>query len=966
MKIWNWLAMFWTLILVMPAWAGYERLGGVLPDDPMAVQSFRLDNGLVVNITENHESPRFYAEIAVRAGSKNDPAETTGLAHYFEHLMFKGTRKMGTLDYAKEKIHLDRIKDLYETYRAETDPERRAELYAQIDAENLKAADYAAPNELDRIYKSMGGSDINAHTGTEETVYKVGLPKNRLRQWAALEADRFAQPVFRLFPQELETVYEEKNRAMDNKQRIIFEAVDSTLYKNHPYGQQTTLGRTDHLKNPSIINIRNFFEAWYVPENMALSIAGDIDTEECIQIVDEYFSSLAPKKPPRQTRWKEKKLAGREEVVVQYEGEEFVLLAFRTASRKHKDAEALQLLDMILDNATAGLINLNLNQSQRVRQAGSFPRQQNDYGAQYLYGIPKKDQTLQEVEQLLLEQIGIIKKGEFEDWILPAIINDFKKREKTGLESNNARASSMSQAFLAYEPWKKKVGTLARMEKITKKDIVRVANKYFGDNYVAGLRKDAPHDIPSVEKPELSKVEIDPRRQSAFAQELMAMPVTPIEPTFVNPDTDYAKLELTHGRTLYYAPNPINDVFNFSIHIDFGSHQDNTIASAVQLLQKSGTERLSPVELQKEWYKLGTDFSIGAGDNETTIHLSGLDENLEASIALLMEVISKPAAEDATLEELKKIILASREDAKKQAPSIAKALVQFNRNGEDSVYLRMLSTETLQALNVDQLHKVTKNLLGYKYAVAYTGSLPLEEVQALLEKHHPLDAPLLDPPPYRSLKARSPKETEIYFVHKETAQSQVRLELGGPDFNEDLNPAIALYNNYFAGGMAGIVFQELREARGLAYLAAARYFIGYRNQDQDLMVGVIQTQNDKTVEAIQAFVELLDTLPESPERFAMSQQSLINQFRTAKIGFRSVLGAIRGWERHGLAPDPRKARYEKIQIDTLDNVIAFQKAHIGERAKLISIVGDQAKIDLEALKQTGPIRVLSLDEIFVK
>lgn len=420
----------------LPSWAGYKVIHEPADNDPMAVTIYQLDNGLTVYLTENHQQPRFYAEIVVRAGSKHDPAETTGLAHYLEHLLFKGTQKLGTLDYAKEKQHIDRITALYEEHFREEDPEKRKAIYAQINEESKKAAEFAIPNEFDRMYKSMGASDVNAHTSNEETVYKVELPSNRLEQWAIVETERFINPVFRLFQPELEIVYEEKNRSMDNRDRIINEAVSSLLFKNHPYGQQTTLGSVDDLKKPSLVNIENYFRTYYVPNNLAICISGDIKKDETIALIDKHFSVWQPAKLPKAKKWREKPLNGVERVSVKYPGEEFVLLAFRTASQNHKDAEALLLLDMTLSNSVAGLIDLDLVQAQKVRGAGSYPILNNDYGAQYLYGVPNDGQSLADVEKLLLEQIEKIKRGEIEDWVIPAIVTDFKKMRKGGLESD--------------------------------------------------------------------------------------------------------------------------------------------------------------------------------------------------------------------------------------------------------------------------------------------------------------------------------------------------------------------------------------------------------------------------------------------------------------------------------------------------------------------------------------------------
>ncbi|HAO88016.1 MAG TPA: peptidase M16, partial [Gammaproteobacteria bacterium] len=371
---------------------GYRRINSPNPEDPLAAQIYELDNGLQIFLTENHEEPRFYAEIAVRAGSKHDPADGTGLAHYLEHLLFKGNQNLGTLDYEAEKPHLDRIVELYEEHFQETDPARRAEIYAEINSEAQLAAQYAVPNEIDKLYNSMGGGGLNAHTWYEETVYKIGLPSNRLQQWAAIESDRFVDPVFRLFHTELETVYEEKNRTLDNGSRIIGAALDELLYKVHPYGQQPTIGTVDHLKNPSLVYIQNYFDTYYVPNNMGIFISGDIDPSETIALIAEKFGEWESKAVPEVGPWQEPALQGAERRTVQYPGEEQVQLAFRTAPNGSSDKEALILLDMILDNRTAGLINLNLNQQQLVSQAGSSPMFLNDYGSQSLFGVPKQDQ----------------------------------------------------------------------------------------------------------------------------------------------------------------------------------------------------------------------------------------------------------------------------------------------------------------------------------------------------------------------------------------------------------------------------------------------------------------------------------------------------------------------------------------------------------------------------------------------
>ena len=952
---------FLALAEALPA--QYKLLHGPDPKDPMQAHIYQLDNGLTVYLTQNKEEPRFYAEIAVRAGSKHDPQDATGIAHYLEHMLFKGSQKIGTLNYAKEQVHLDRIEALYEQHFGETDPEKRAAIYAQINAENQLAAAYAIPNELDRLYTAMGERGLNAHTWVEETVYKVELPANRLAQWAKTEAERFHEPVFRLFQTELETVYEEKNRSLDNKGRVIRKAVQEQFYKVHPY-RVTTLGTVEHLKNPSLKRMYEFYHAYYVPNNMAIFISGDINLDETIQLIEREFSLWERRELPPFPDYPEPALNQVERVEVQYPGEEYVLLAFRTAQRMHEDAEALQILDMILDNATAGLINLNLNQQQKVREAGSYPYLLNDYGAQYLWGIPKQGQTLEEVEALLLEQIDLIKAGQFDDWIIPAIVTDFTKSVKQGQESNSSRVSFMRDSYLGFEEWSHAVRALDRMGKIDKRRIVEVANSYFNGGYVAGYRRDGEQDIPEIAKPPIDKIDIDASRQSAFFADIMAMPFAEIEPTYLVPERDFTTRELAGGNKLYYARNPLNDLFDFSIAIDIGSLAENRLPIARELLDKSGTARFSSEALKKEWYKLGTNFRMSVGDQETTISISGLDDNFAASLALLSELMRGPTTDDATLAELQAIIIDRRDDALKDHRTIHEALYRYHRLGDKAYYRRVLSNEEVRALERQELIDLLSGLLAYRQTLSYTGSQTIEDVQAILAQHYSLPASPVEPPPYQVLDFTQPEETQIYFFDKEMAQALVRIEYVDVPYQAALEPAIELFNDYFYGGMAGIVFQEIREARALAYSVGALYFNGRDQADYNYMVGGMGTQADKTPEAVAAFVGLLDDMPASPERFASAQLSVLNKYRTERLGFRSVLGAVRGWERKGLAGDPRAGRFEQIQASHLDEVLEFYRQHVEGRPKLISITGDKSKMDLEALAAQGELIELGLEDLF--
>lgn len=944
---------------------GYRLLHGPASNDPLQAHIYELDNGLQVYLTENHEEPRFYAEIAVRAGSKQDPAVATGLAHYLEHLLFKGNRHLGTLDYEGERPYLDQIQALYEEHFNSTDEAVRAAIYAEINRIAQLAAQYAIPNEIDKLYNNLGAGALNAHTSYEETVYKVSLPSNRLRQWAEIESDRFINPVFRLFHTELETVYEEFNRSQDNPDRVIFYATDELLYKLHPYGQQPTIGRPEHLKNPSLVHIQDYFDKYYVPNNMGIFISGDIDVEATIALIAEKFNRWEPREVPQAGPWIEEPLQGAERRTVFYPGEEQVQLAFRTAPIRSEDREALMMLDMVLDNNAAGLINLNLSQAQRVASAGAYPRVLNDYGSQQLWGVPKAGQSLEEVEALLLDQLELVKTGQFEDWIIPAIVNDFKKGEKASLESNVARVAMMTSAYLSFTDWDHQIGEMDRLSRITKQDVVDVANKYFGGDYVAVYRKDGPQEIESVVKPQIDAVAIDASRVSSFAAELLAMPVEEIEPTFVEPGRDYQLVDFADGVKLYYSPNPLNDLFSLSISVDVGTDENEKLGLAAAIMDKAGTPSMSNEELQKQWYRMGSDFRFGVGENQSSMGISGLDEQFAPAFDLMLQVVRNPVSDPQTLEELKGIILKSREDQKESPQALARALYLFNRYGAESPMLEAMTSAEISATTLDELLSLPAGLLDYRQTIAYTGSLPLEQLLSILREHYKPPQALREPPPYRFRTAREINETEIYVLDKATAQAQVRIEFPDGTYDEPDTLVTSIYNNYFGSGMSSVVFQELREARALAYSAQASYAQGARENAENLMLGVIESQTDKTVEAVSAFVDLIDNMPQSVERFEESVNSLLNRYRTSKVGFRQVIGAVRGWELLGLERDPRPARFAALQEISMEDLLRFTESRIENRPKLISIVGDLSTIDTEALAALGRVKEVVPAEIFV-
>lgn len=928
-------------------------------DDPLEVTIHRLPNGLTVYLSPNKGLPRVTAWISVRAGSKHDPADSTGMAHYLEHMLFKGTDKLGTLSYGKERPHLDRIRALYEKLFKTSSEEARAKVYAEIDAESVKAGAYAVPNEIDKFYRTIGGRGINAFTSDERTTYIVDLPSNRLEDWAALESERFAAPVFRLFQSEIEAVYEEKNRGMDNAERILGEEVDARLYKSHPYGQQPTLGTVEHLKNPSLEKMYAFYDRWYVPNNMAIALAGDFDRKAALELIRKRFGSWQPKELEPLPEWALPKPKGVERYEVKYEAEEKVVVAWPTVAHTHADADAVAMMDMVMDNSAAGLFNLRLNQAQKVKAAGSYPSLNNDAGAWYAWAVPKQGQTLEQAEALLLETVDALKNGEFSEEDLAATITNWESGEKAAQEANESRAGLMSANFVNLEPWERTTGRLERMRKVTKADVARVAKLYLGGDRIVVMRRAAKPVIPTMSKPSFTKLPIDPARESERLKALLARSPAPIEPRWLAFGRDYEITPIEGGR-LYSAKNPYNDLFALSLRFDRGSRASRKLCWALDLLELSGAGPYGADEFKKKLYALGTSISYYCGEDASGVNITGIDRNLWPSLELLQQRFDWPNIEADALEKMKVVALGAREDEKKDPRSVHSALGQLAMRGRESSVLTSLTNPELKALNEGELKSLIRDFPNHVRRAGYVGNRPPREVAKLLatgRRHR-------DVPPRVPLRLLKPANTRVLFTHRDMVQAQVGLFAADGTFDPEKVVDYQFLSQYLGGGMSSLIFQEVRESRALAYSAGGGHTVTSDKGDDTQLYGSVGCQADKTPEAVELMMELLRRPPIAAKRFRETAKAIEEGYRTNPVAFRKIPYVVMDWEDQGLSGgDPRPARYEKALAYAPETLEAFA-ARLKDAPLSVWILGHQERVNLDKLKTLGEFETKGLDALF--
>ena len=937
-----------------------------VPNDPLGTKIHTLDNGLKIYMSVNKEAPRIQTYIAVKVGGKNDPSETTGLAHYFEHLMFKGSEKFGTADYEAEKPLLDEIESLFETYRVTEDEAERARLYHKIDSISYLASEIFIPNEYDKLMSLIGAEGTNAYTSTDMTVYVEDIPSNQIENWARIEADRFMNPVIRGFHTELETVYEEKNMSLTNDFRKALEAMDGMLFPDHPYGTQTVLGTQEHLKNPSITNIKNYHKTYYVPNNMAICLSGDFDPDEMVGILEKYFGQMQPNKNLPEHEFTTKSIIESvvEKDVYGLEAEN-IMIGWKYPGAGSRDAMIAEIASSILYNGSAGLIDLNVNQKQTTLGAYGMPYTRPDAGEFLLMGNPKAGQTLEEVRDILIAETEKLRNGDFDEALLTGTINNLKLGMMNLMENNSGRADLYVQSFINGTDWKDEVAYIDNMSKVTKEDVVDWAERYLGSDNCAIVYKRQGEDksVQKVSAPKITPIKSNRDAQSDFLAEIQNTEVAPIEPVFVDYDKDMSRFQ-AEGLDVLYAENKLNDIAFISYAFDAGTETDPALNLAFDYLSYLGTDKMSAEEIAEKMYQLACSFNLRAGSLATGINVSGLSENLETAMDIVEELVYNAVGDEQILANLKSDMLKSRNDAKHSQSSCFNALHRYVMYGPEYIRKTTLTDEQIKAITSEELLSKIRDLVSHRHEVLYYGPASEEEVSAIISNHHKV-AEDLKPLEKKYPVLRKTDANKVYLAQYDAKQIYyLQYSNRGERLDLEAEPMLTMYNEYFGGGMNAIVFQEMREARGLAYSANARLYNPSHKDDSYMYFAFIATQNDKMKTAIQAFDDIINRMPESENAFAVAKEALTTRLRTERTTGRDILQKYTSDRDLGITEPREKKLYETIPSLTLKDVKATQEEWIKDRIYAYGILGDIKDLDTDYLKTLGPVEILDSKDIF--
>lgn len=933
-------------------------------NDPAKARFYTLKNGLTVILSPTNKDPRIQAYVAIKAGSKTDPATNTGLAHYLEHMLFKGTDKYGSLDWSKEKVELEKIDALYEQYNSTKDEVQRKAIYKKIDSVSGVAAKYAIANEYDKMMSAMGAQGTNAFTSFEQTVYTDDVPSASLDKYLAVQAERFRNPVLRIFHTELEAVYEEKNRTLDNDGRKVSETLFSNLFQKHNYGLQTTIGTVEHLKNPSLIEIRKYFNKYYVPNNMGIILSGDFNPDEVIAKVDKAFSYMQPKPFDKYTFQPEDAITA--PIVKEIVGPdaENLTIGYRLPGNKDKDALLADLVGQILTNGRAGLLDLNLVKKQKLLRASAFTYSLIDYGILYLSAAPTSGQSLEDVKALVLNEIENLKKGNFDDQLITSIINNIKKNKIYETEKYGDRASVLMDAFTSELDWRDQVAYVNDLSKIKKEDIVAFANKYFGDNYVAVLKRkgESPATV-KIEKPSITPVETNPDKQSSFVKTINEMPATAAKPVFLDYKKDIQKSKLGKAEVLY-VPNKDNDIFRLSYRYKIGSLNDKKQGLASQYIQFLGTDIMTAEEISKAFYKIACSFNVSTGEEYTTVNIEGLQENFENAVKLYEEVVNNVKADEKALAALKARLNKARKDAKANKGAILQGLTSYALYGTQNKFNNVLTNEELNAVTAQELVDRIKNLNNYEQTVIYYGPTPVYNVVSQLKTLHQVPANFAVAAPAKTFKQEVPAKNQVLFADYDMVQAETRWIRNTETYNPEKTTMVNVFNNYFGGGMGSLVFQTIRESKALAY-STYGYYVQPQKKDQDYyLLGYVGSQADKFNDATVAMNELLTKMPELPKNLELAKNQVKKDIQTERITQDGIIYNYLNAKNLGLNDDIRKKVYETVDKITMADVKKFHQNYFSGKPYTYAIVASEKRVSMDDMKKLGEVKKLSLEEIF--
>lgn len=942
-----------------------------LPSFGQGLKAFKLKNGLSVYIWEDNTKSDVYGAVGVRTGSVNDPEQYTGLAHYLEHVMFKGTDKISTLDWATEEPIYQQIIAKYDEMAEETDPVKKEAIGKEINELTIEAGKVSVSSEFSNLMESMGAQGLNAGTSYDYTIYYNSFPAYQINKWLEISSQRFINPVFRTFQAELETVYEEYNRSQDNPGRMQQEFLLSKAFEGHPYSR-SVIGLPEHLKNPRLSKLIEYYNTWYAPENMVLILVGNVHAQQISGRINAAFGRLPKRSIPERKQYPDLEIKGRTQYNAKIGYYPSVYLVYKGVPSGHPDEKALEIaMNLLANNSNTGTLN-KLVIDGELTSGGAFPMTFREQGRNVINVIPLYDENQRRfesnknAEKKALKAIQQIANGEFEDWAIEAIKNNMCRDYDLQMEFNENRANELMDAFIYNKDLGEVLNYKDEIMAITNEDIKRVAKQYLSDDYLAlYIDEGDSKEKEKIKKPGYKPIEPPVGKQSLYATQFKTMPIGHVDEKFID-FSDVQTKKLNDRSQMYYTQNPENNVFSLTLRYGVGEREFPKLGIAAELMNNAGIMgAFEPQQLKEELSKINATCSVNADDNYLYITMRGYEETLPQACQLLARQILMPKLDDKQLSRIKGSILGNRQQRKENVSLLANALTQYIRYGEKSSYIEELTDKEVYELQIAELTGDINRAANYEAEIFYCGTLPFENAYAILSQNLPLVA---NERPSQSPQDRplAPvTENTVYFLPNTKAeQAQISFYMPMQKYDKKDDVLRDAFEQYFSGGFNGLVIDEIREKRSMAYSAGAAIMTPEVTGNPTCLIGSIGTQNDKANDAIDVFMGLINDMPKNANRIDNIKSYMRQEALSSHPDFRYKAQYLKMYQQMGYKGDPAEENLPKIDALTFDDIVKFYEENIKGKSYAIGIMGNPKDIDLKKLEKYGKVIKLNERKLF--
>ncbi|MDN4165907.1 insulinase family protein [Cytophagales bacterium LB-30] len=927
----------------------------------LRVEHFTLQNGLKVYLNQDTTASNVFGGILVRAGSIHESPDATGISHYLEHMLFKGNRKFGTTDFESENVHYQNIINLYRELE-KASGRKRKKIQEQINAESIAAAKYGLPNEFSTLMKSIGSTQVSAFADYDVTFYYSYFPAHNIEYWLDINAERMINPVFRTFQSELEVVYEEKNRWDDDYENAVYVASLELLYPDYTYGLWPTIGKTEHLKNPSLTKMHEFFNKHYVADNMVLILTGNFDINKAKQCIETSFHKLqsADYEPVIFSEYQP--FIGEQRKEISVTPFPMVGLLFPIKSPHNKDRPAIDVVTYLLSNKqrTGVLDKLEIdNKVQKIYTEIDDHALASSYN---IYAIPNDDKSFDDTKSLILEEIRKLNDPSFFIANLQGAKQNLIKDFWLSLEDLETRALLITSCDLMGKPWEEALNYPYLVDSIHQKSVTRIVKQYFENNYGLLISNKGNPKKDEIQKPTIEPIPILKDTTSLYGQHLLdKLSTSVVDPMTI--DFSIADTFSIGSNTGIAISNTINDLFSLEIRLKIGWQTDPKLQQTIDLLSYMATSHRSKEELKSTLESLACHFDVSLESNEVIITIDGLDRTLQDCLRILREMLTEPKVTLDMIESLYNSEKVKREAEKSSPFQMGFALIRYAVFGNQTKFLTRTPIEEIKRTDPDVYEKRITELLQNPLRINYFGSKSKEVLKSLIQQELPLTThpKKVD---QRKLNISDVPQHKIILVNDpKSRQSQVYFYLKGASFGHNQYPYSEAFNTYFGESLTGVIFQEIREYRSLAYSTFGRYITPNRAGEAGYLITGFGCQSDKTNETIEVMIDLLKEFPSRSGRMESLRSIKMEEIMTNYPKPRQLGAKILEFQDMGFTEDPNEAAfniYKELKISDLSN---FYNLQFKDQPFIITIYGRKSDLDIKKLTSIGELVELKMSDI---